>query len=871
MVLAVTHTLGVQALENASAVEAAAGAPGDGNGGPGGTPTHGGGKNGAAAPPETKVQYTVWITEAWRVLGWAEPSAALFWEMATMYHTLHVAGRSIEIEETEVAAEDDDDDQMSGIHRTLSQSIPPILSCGSSTSFDSSGGGGANSGKKEERTRGGREPDSPSSIGSGGGGDTGGFKSSPGKKSNSDKAKSSSSSQNMKASAASAKELPVWLVGMFLLLHCEEQAFRRNVSGEDERRFDALMAKQNGGSGVAGEIWKEGLGGKGMDFGTLLSLSPRTQIHLDDTNCTCYLLRHLRKFLLLCAVPHNPDALSAINYLVETTSPHDSEYTDRQDPTRSHSNQHSTTDADILLSRHDEEHVDVGLNIRLTSDDLERLNLVIQAPSGGLIDDPPLYISEVMPTEDIALYGGMTLEEVENEIRRHLEMGLLHVNNEDLSVQQQQHEEKEDAVEVAMKEMGKLALNNETKKDDKDSDNNHKPSKMKARAASGVDDYHKELSYTKLRGTTILLKPNSHPDNNLQEQRQPPFPRPPTNNNNISTITTEPPPTAPSLPNNGRLHDVHVTDCSDAHIYLLQPFEHATISACTNCTIVVGAVAGLLHMVDCERIKITSAARRVLISNCFDVSHFIFTPSPCLLVGDNRSCQFAPYNTYYDGLREDLLATGLAGAVISQDNTVVGDSVHGPALQCASNKWKQPVELAKLSELPHPPGAPGADDRAVNVTGSGEDAMKTPTLVPASEFQVLFVPLESDANRQRRMTPPGVGGGEDGERFGEDSSIMSGSGGSIGPKVGIGSQYSHSLADVLQLSPFRLPTEYERRAIVKAERMKSLQQAIQTDLSPEQQVKLEEELNRGFRDWLVTSGNLRQVLDLVHLESRGAI
>jgi len=283
----------------------------------------------------------------------------------------------------------------------------------------------------------------------------------------------------------------------------------------------------------------------------------------------------------------------------------------------------------------------------------------------------------------------------------------------------------------------------------------------------------------------------------------------------------------------------------------------------------VGAVAGLLHMVDCERIKITSAARRVLISNCFDVSHFIFTPSPCLLVGDNRSCQFAPYNTYYDGLREDLLATGLAAAVLSQDNTVVGNTIHGPALQCASNKWKNPVELANLSEFPQmktdpSPGAPGADDRAVNVKGTGEDAMKTPTLVPASEFQVLFVPLESEANRTRRMNPPENDGGE---RFADEGSSV----GSVGPKVGIGSQYSHSLADVLQLSPFRLPTEYERRAIVKAERMKSLQQAIQTDLSPEQQVKLEEELNRGFRDWLVTSGNLRQVLDLVHLESRGAI
>lgn len=687
------------------------------------------------------------------------------------------------------------------------------------------------------------QPGSPGSYNSGTDALGNAVKNSPSKKA-SDKAKNS---QNMKASAASAKELPVWLVGMFLLLHCEEQAFRRNVSGEDERRFDALMAKQNGGSGVAGEIWKEGLVGKGMDFGTLLSLSPRTQIHLDDSNCTCYLLRHLRKFLLLCAVPHNADALNAINYLVESSSPHDSEYTDRQHPTRSHSNQHSTADADVLLRRHEEEHGEMGLNIRLTSDDLERLNLVIQAPSGGLIDDPPLYISDVMPSEDIAVYGGMSLEEVENEIRRHLEMGLLHVDNEDHSVQ---HEEKEDAVDSSTKEMVKLSLN-ETN-DDNDLDTKSKV--VKARV-SGVEDYHKELSYTKLRGTTILLKPNSHPDNTIPT---------PVEQHQQQTVES-PSLTAPSLPNNGRLHDVHVTDCSDAHIYLLQPFEHATISACTNCTIVVGAVAGLLHMVDCERIKITSAARRVLISNCFDVSHFIFTPSPCLLVGDNRSCQFAPYNTYYDGLREDLLATGLAAAVFSQDNTVVGDSVYGPALQCASNKWKQPVELAKLSELPQVHSIqPGADDRALNVTGAGEDAMKTPTLVPASEFQVLFVPLESEANKQRRLAQK-TAADDAAATTVEDSSVVS------GPKSGMGSQYSHNLADVLQLSPFRLPTEYERRAIVKAERMKSLQQAIQTDLSPEQQVKLEEELNRGFRDWLVTSGNLRQVLDLVHLESRGAI
>ena len=62
--------------------------------------------------------------------------------------------------------------------------------------------------------------------------------------------------------------------------------------------------------------------------------------------------------------------------------------------------------------------------------------------------------------------------------------------------------------------------------------------------------------------------------------------------------------------------------------------------------------------------------------------------------------------------------------------------------------------------------------------------------------------------------------------------------------------------------------EYERRALEKAERVKNIQQAMQKNLTKEQQKKLEEELNRGFRDWLFTSGNLRQVLDLVHMERR---
>jgi hypothetical protein len=123
------------------------------------------------------VPYTLWITEAWRVLGWAEPSSALFWEMATMYHTLFLAGRAF-------AADYQD-----------GSPIPPILSCGSTSSM--SIGSGAT-----------HHTDRPVSF---------------------DKKKFST--------AASAKELPVWLVGTYLLLHCEEFAYQRNLSGEDERRF----------------------------------------------------------------------------------------------------------------------------------------------------------------------------------------------------------------------------------------------------------------------------------------------------------------------------------------------------------------------------------------------------------------------------------------------------------------------------------------------------------------------------------------------------------------------------------------------------------------------------------------------------------
>ena len=71
------------------------------------------------------------------------------------------------------------------------------------------------------------------------------------------------------STSASAKELPVWLVGTFLLLHCEEMAYLRNLSGQDERRF--YGNSPTGADALAQTASK-------VDFTSLLknpSLSPR--------------------------------------------------------------------------------------------------------------------------------------------------------------------------------------------------------------------------------------------------------------------------------------------------------------------------------------------------------------------------------------------------------------------------------------------------------------------------------------------------------------------------------------------------------------------------------------------------------------------
>jgi hypothetical protein len=68
-------------------------------------------------------------------------------------------------------------------------------------------------------------------------------------------------------------------------------------------------------------------------------------------------------------------------------------------------------------------------------------------------------------------------------------------------------------------------------------------------------------------------------------------------------------------------------------------------------------------------------------------------------------------------------------------------------------------------------------------------------------------------------------------------------------------------------NPFILPPDYVSAIKDRELQVQQLQQAVNSaNLAGRQQQELEEAIRGQFADWLVSSGHLRQVIDLVQLE-----
>jgi hypothetical protein len=69
------------------------------------------------------------------------------------------------------------------------------------------------------------------------------------------------------------------------------------------------------------------------------------------------------------------------------------------------------------------------------------------------------------------------------------------------------------------------------------------------------------------------------------------------------------------------LPDLHIAHNEKCSVYVLQPFRFGTISGCSDCTIVVGAVEAVLSLERCERVTLVASCNQLRISNSFDCKY----------------------------------------------------------------------------------------------------------------------------------------------------------------------------------------------------------------------------------------------------------
>lgn len=97
--------------------------------------------------------------------------------------------------------------------------------------------------------------------------------------------------------------------------------------------------------------------------------------------------------------------------------------------------------------------------------------------------------------------------------------------------------------------------------------------------------------------------------------------------------------------------ELYISGCQDSCVYALAPLLRAKVTACTDCTIVIGPVSGCLIAENCTGLKLVCACKRIFITSSHDSVIYLGTNRPPVLFGDNRFLKLAPYNTSYDRLQ----------------------------------------------------------------------------------------------------------------------------------------------------------------------------------------------------------------------------
>lgn len=252
----------------------------------------------------------------------------------------------------------------------------------------------------------------------------------------------------------------------------------------------------------------------------------------------------------------------------------------------------------------------------------------------------------------------------------------------------------------------------------------------------------------------------------------------------------------------GSMRNVRIEDCQDAVLYFLAPMTHVAITGCMDCTIVLGAVGGVLKLELCERVNMVAAAQRTSIVTCRDSTLCLAAAHRPLVLGDCRHVQLAPYNSHYDRLEAHLRVAGISPT---------------------QNHWDEPINMTRK-----PTTAEGSPS-TTNSRGAGSEVPDklAVSLLPPEKFMPFMVPF--------RMPPESSG--------------------------------SEAEASRTHTNPFPVPQSYNLALESKVHAVQEMRQAVaHAALDELRKKELQSAIQAYFKEWLVASGNMRQVFDLAHME-----
>jgi len=278
-----------------------------------------------------------------------------------------------------------------------------------------------------------------------------------------------------------------------------------------------------------------------------------------------------------------------------------------------------------------------------------------------------------------------------------------------------------------------------------------------------------------------------------------------------------------------------VAQCSRTSLYLLAPYSCVTIASCSDCEIVVGAVAGALVVTGCERVRISGTCRKLVVHSCLDCEISVATLSPAVISGDSRGLLVGPLNATYRHLRMHMQLAGLQALLSAPPDP------SSPAAHEAPTGPGPGLELELEMETESLPANQWANLCDVNACLDAQATAGSPSgyALDAADASILPTPVSSVA----ALLPP--------ERLSCSS-------------VPYRSEYQPPGA-----CPVALPKAYKRAWEQRMETLRSLQESARA-VGGTGEEGLLAAISSKFLDWLSSAGHTQQLLDLVRLDAQTA-